>query len=100
MSQLDLAIVGIYMVATLAVGIYFGRKTDSFKDFAIGDRKIGTFALVATMFASVTGGSSTIGLSEKVFSVGLVFIFVFCGKSICKVMEAAVFKQCRACCEN
>ncbi|MEM7589457.1 MAG: ATP-binding protein [Myxococcota bacterium] len=101
MSQLDLAIVGIYMVATLFVGIYFGRKTDSFKDFAIGDRKIGTMMLVAAMFSTHVGGASTIGLSEKVFQVGFIFVFVMCGRAVWKLIESFfIFKKMDKCLEK
>ncbi|MEM7589897.1 MAG: sodium:solute symporter family protein, partial [Myxococcota bacterium] len=87
MSQIDLGIIAAYLVITLVVGLYYGRKTDSFKDFAVGDRNLGTFALFATMFATVVGGASTIGISEKVFNVGLVFVFVCAGSSIHKLIE-------------
>ncbi|MEM7589749.1 MAG: hypothetical protein AAF320_06315, partial [Myxococcota bacterium] len=99
MSQLDLAIVGIYMVATLAVGIYYGRKTDSFKDFAIGDRKIGTVALFATMFASVIGGSSILGLSGKVFQSGVVFAFIFFGRALGRMFieSPLIFRRMENC---
>ena len=101
MSQLDLAIVVVYMVAALAVGIYFGRKTDSFKDFAIGDRKLGTFALFATMFATYIGGGSTVGLSEKSFRIGLVAIFIFFGRAIRRLIESFfVFKRMDRCLKN
>ncbi|MEM7589787.1 MAG: sodium:solute symporter family protein, partial [Myxococcota bacterium] len=98
MGQLDLAIVGIYMIATLAVGIYFGRRTDSFKDFAIGGRNIGMMTLVATMFATHIGAASTIGLSEKVFQIGFVMVFVMCGRVIWKLIEGFfVLKKMDAC---
>ncbi|MEM7589176.1 MAG: hypothetical protein AAF320_03320, partial [Myxococcota bacterium] len=100
MSQIDLGIIAAYLVITLAVGLYYGRKTDSFKDFAIGDRKFGTMALVATMFATTIGGSSTIGLCEKTFKAGLVFIFIFFFKSFYKIIESFIYAKMGRCIKN
>ncbi|MEM7496200.1 MAG: hypothetical protein AAF471_08890, partial [Myxococcota bacterium] len=101
MSQLDLGIVGLYLVAMLVIGVYSGWKTNSFKDFAIGDRKVGFMALVATAFATHLGGNSTVGLSEKVFLHGIVFIFILLGFSISLlIIGTFVFGRMNDCLEE
>lgn len=79
---IDLAIVIGYLVATLAVGLGQGKQIDSVHDFALGNRHVSTATLVATLFATGIGGVSTMGVSERVFSVGIVFLFVFWGEPV------------------
>ncbi|MEM7494816.1 MAG: sodium:solute symporter family protein, partial [Myxococcota bacterium] len=99
-SQIDLWIVGAYLVATLVIGLYFGWKLESFKEFAIGDRKIGTMALFATMFATAIGAGTTLAASEKVFVLGTVFIFIRFGLFIASVLHSLVFKDMSKCLES
>ncbi|MEM7495171.1 MAG: ATP-binding protein [Myxococcota bacterium] len=99
-SQIDLWIVGAYLVATLVIGLYFGSKLESFEDFAIGNRKIGLMGLVATMFATITGADRVLVTSEKVFAVGIVFILVTFGNSISHTLEGFAFKRMDRCLES
>ncbi|MEM7495191.1 MAG: sodium:solute symporter family protein [Myxococcota bacterium] len=97
MTRLDFSIVALYLVALLVAGFYYGYRTSSFKDFAVGDRRFGTAALVATMFATYIGGGSTIGLSEKSFKVGMVIVFVLCGGTVYKLIESLIFLRMEKC---
>ena len=77
---LDFAVVALYLLVTLIVGIVKGRGVKTMEQFAIGDKeRYGTTILVATLFASLMGGGSIVGLSEKVFTVGMVWVAVLCG---------------------
>ena len=57
----DLAIILAYMVMIAAVGILSQRKVKNTKDYYVAGRSLPTFALVATICASVIGGSALIG---------------------------------------
>ncbi|MEM7588554.1 MAG: hypothetical protein AAF320_00070, partial [Myxococcota bacterium] len=70
---LDLSIIGVYLLITLAVGSWFGRKVDSMKEDAIGNRDFATAIVVMTMIATIFGAGSTLGHSEKAFSLGITY---------------------------
>lgn len=72
----DLLIILSYLLLTLAVGVYQGRNLKSMKDYAIADRKYSTPIMVCTLMATLIGGENTIGIAEKVFSEGIIYILM------------------------
>lgn len=80
--MIDLAIVIIYLAATFILGVGQSKRANTVHDFALGNQHCSTATLVATLFATGIGGVSTLGVSERVFSVGIVFLFVFWGEPI------------------
>ena len=61
--NIDLAIVVLYLVITLIVGIYYGRGTKTIEIFATGGRNFSTATLGATLAATYISGS--------IFSIGI-----------------------------
>ena len=49
-SVLDWALIIIYMLAMVGVGMYF-KTDDSMQDFAVADKKLGLSVMTATMLA-------------------------------------------------
>ncbi|MDR1267477.1 MAG: sodium:solute symporter family protein [Holosporales bacterium] len=76
--DVDLVIVGLYLVLTLGFGIWSGRDIWTIRDFAVDPGRTSTVALYATIFATYIGGGSTIGMAEKAFSSGLIFPLIYC----------------------
>lgn len=72
--MIDLIIVALYMVCVLGIGIFSGFKVKDLKDYSISKKEFTTFIMVAAIFASLVGGGSTMGVSEKVFSTGVIFL--------------------------
>ncbi|MCG8340332.1 MAG: hypothetical protein MI674_03600, partial [Cytophagales bacterium] len=60
---LDHVIVYLFLLATLLVGWYVGRKNKTIDDYALGRRTFSTSVLVMTFVATMLGGATTIGLS-------------------------------------
>ena len=80
LAPIDLAIIIAYLALTVAIGLYYGRGIKTFKEFAVGNQRFGTATLTMTIFATIVGGNVTVGLMEKIYTFGLVFVFVmFCG---------------------
>lgn len=77
--MLDLALVILYLLATLAIGFLAGRKTKTFSDFAIGKRNISTFALLAAIMASIVDASETIDYASEVLNQGLIYCLAYLG---------------------
>ena len=59
---LDFAVVAVYLLVTLVVGLYYGKGIKTMKQYVIGDRRrYSTSVLVAAVFATGVGGGSTVG---------------------------------------
>lgn len=84
---MDLFIVIFYLISTLFLGIYFGQNIRTLKDFATSSG-YSTNVLLATLFATVIGGGSTLGIVTNVHRYGIIFMFAFMGASSNKYLVA------------
>ncbi len=76
MEIIDIAFVGLYLIATLYLGLT-GKRPKSFREYAISNQQITTPILVATIAATLIGGGSSSGLASKIFTYGLPFLVIF-----------------------
>ena len=53
--SLPLMMVIIFLIFTLIVGLYYGSKTKTLKEYAIGHKSFSTVTLVATVLATMCG---------------------------------------------
>ena len=90
MINLDLAIVVLYLIVTLVVGIFAGRNVKNMKDFSVSSKIFPTSVLVSTIFATWMGGDDLIGVSEKIYNVGFVFFVVQLGQTVSLFFHAYV----------
>ena len=88
--MVDLCIVVLYLVVTLVVGIFAGRNVKSMKDFSVSSKVFPTSVLVSTIFATWMGGDDLIGVSERIYSVGLVFFVISLGQCLSLFLHAYV----------
>lgn len=88
--MIDSVIVVLYLVVTLAVGIWAGRGVKSMKDFSVSSKIFPTSVLVSTIFATWMGGDDLIGVSERIYSVGLVFFVISLGQTLSLFFQAYV----------
>ncbi len=70
MHNIDLGIIGLFLLGTLWVAIVRGKKVESLKDFSVADRNFSLPVLVCTTAATWLGGGSSLGLSTRVFEYG------------------------------
>ncbi len=75
-SGLDLAIIIAYMALIAAIGIFSQKKVKDTSDFYVAGRSLPTFVLVATICASVVGGSALIGKGGYAYKGGVVCIAI------------------------
>ena len=87
---MDLAIVACYMIITIIVGFIAGRKVKTMSDFAIASKKFPTSVLVASIFTTEMGADDLLGVSERIYSVGLIFFVVQCAQTISLLMHAYI----------
>jgi len=72
-----LVIILLYMVATVAVGLFVSKYKKSKSeiqtndDFLMAGKSLGPLVLAGTLFAANTGGASTTGIATNVYTYGL-----------------------------
>ena len=77
--DIDIALVSIFLVITLVVGIYYGRQVKDLKDYALGGKNFSTSTLVATLIATWATGGSLYAIIENTYSEGLYFLLPLLG---------------------
>lgn len=87
---LDLFIVFGYFALILFVGIWISRSVKNMADFSTGNRSYGAAFIFATLSASFIGGGFTMGLAEKVFTMGLVYVVALWGFSFKEILVATL----------
>ena len=88
--MIDIVIVILYLIFALAVGIFAGRNVKTMKDFSVSSKIFPTSVLVSTIFATWIGADDLIGVSERVYSVGLSFFVIVLGLSLSFLFQAYV----------
>ncbi len=73
-ALIDAALICSYIGLCLIIGLKKMKGVQSIQDYALGDRKLSTAALVATIYATYLGAGSTIGTIEKIGMVGVLFM--------------------------
>ncbi|HCJ11664.1 MAG: hypothetical protein A2Y14_00180 [Verrucomicrobia bacterium GWF2_51_19] len=88
LTNIDILIVAAYLIITLIIGIWSARHTHSLREFSIADRNYPTAVLVATVTATIVDSLSILGVTERIISVGIVFMFLSFGEGIVKLLTA------------
>lgn len=74
-----LALLSIFALIFLAIGLYASRGISNFKGYILAQNIYGSFALTATIVASFVGGGFFIGTIEKTYEMGLAPAFALFG---------------------
>lgn len=70
LSVLDLGIIGLYLIAMVAVGVYFVRRVKDAGDYYVAGRSLGPAVMMATVCATIIGGSGLMGRAGVAYSSG------------------------------
>lgn len=81
LSNLDIVLVGIYVLACLAIG-WKSSRHESSEGFLLADRKLGTFENVATMLASKVGGGMFLTAVTFMYLYGGSVLWAYVGVSL------------------
>lgn len=71
---MPIVVVGCFLLLTLVVGIYFSRKKTTLREYTVGNKQFSTATLVATVLATLYGGSGLIRDVETTYKLGLWWI--------------------------
>ena len=80
--MIDIIIFILFLVVNLIIGIKYRGRSQSFKEYSIGDKKFSTATLTATMVATWASGSYLFNTIEQAYGNGLYFILASLGSSI------------------
>lgn len=86
--MIDQAIIVVYLLLMLTVGLLASRKVNSFKEFALSGGNYGAFIVFATLSASFIGGGFSSGNAAKVFLFGVGNIVCLWGFSLKELLVA------------
>lgn len=75
-TTLDIVIIFLYLIGMLGIGIYFVRRIKTAKDFYVAGRTLGPMVLVATICASIIGGSALVGKGGYAYSGGMLSVAI------------------------
>src|SRR5438128_2456920 len=64
---IDTAVLLLYFVVIIWIGLYMGRKEDNLKDFALGGRAIPWWAVLASIIAAETSAATFFGTPGEGF---------------------------------
>src|SRR5678815_4839466 len=64
---IDTAVLLLYFVIIIFIGLYMGRKEESLKDFALGGRAIPWWAVLASIIAAETSAATFFGTPGEGF---------------------------------
>lgn len=79
LNTIDYITILIFLLITLGIGLKAVKGIKSVRQYALADKKYGTFALTLTFLATIIGGGSTLEATSLIFSKGLIILFASFG---------------------
>jgi solute:Na+ symporter, SSS family len=87
-----IAFVVLYLVASVAIGLYAARRVHNTADYAVAGRSLGLPVVIATTFATWFGSETVLGVSARFVSGGLGAVVEDpFGASMCLVLVGLFF---------
>ena len=71
LTPLDYALLAIYLGATLALGVYLGRRLHTGQDYFLAGRRLPWWAIGMSLVATDIGGTDIIGVGGAAYTHGL-----------------------------
>ena len=68
LHTIDLVIIGVYLAAMVAIGLVVVKKVRDMDDYYLGGRSFGPLVLMATVCATIIGGSGLMGRAGVAYS--------------------------------
>jgi SSS family solute:Na+ symporter len=68
---LHLAILALYSLGLMALGLWIGRRVRGTSDFFVANRQLGAGLIFSTMLAANIGAGSTVGATSTAYSTGV-----------------------------
>ena len=70
LHAIDLTIIAIYLLTMIGIGVFVVRKVRDLDDYFVASRSFGPLVLMATVCATIIGGSGLMGRAGVAYSSG------------------------------
>jgi Na+/proline symporter len=91
LHAIDIAVIIGYLILCLVIGLYKAGKIKTIREYTLGSGNISTVVLLFTIFATHVGAGSTIGVVEKVHSMGLIFAVTLLAQPLFWLITTKIF---------
>jgi solute:Na+ symporter, SSS family len=71
MGIIDYAVIGVYFVVMVWVGVYGSKKTASTEEYLVAGRRLNVWMYMACLSAVILGGASTVGTVKLGYQFGI-----------------------------
>src|SRR5213593_1297262 len=89
---IDSAVLLLYFVLIIAVGLYMGRKEENLKDFALGGRRIPWWAVLASIIAAETSAGTFFGTPGEGFAHrNFIYLQLALGTILARILVSYIF---------
>src|SRR5207237_3532687 len=89
---IDCAVLLLYFVLIIAVGLYMGRKEENLKDFALGGRRMPWWAVLASLIAAETTAATCFGTPGEGFTFrNYTYLQLALGTILARILVSYIF---------
>src|ERR1700756_2783617 len=89
---IDCAVLLLYFVLIISIGLYMGRKEENLKDFALGGRRIPWWAVLASIIAAETSAGTFFGTPGEGFALrNYTYIQLAFGTILARILVSFIF---------
>ena len=91
MSALDWGVIAAYLLATIAMGMWLGRKQEDLDDYLLGGRGMPWWAALLSMVATETSAATFLGAPEQGYARDMTYLQFSVGTIAARFVLASVF---------
>src|SRR5919204_3013505 len=89
---IDSAVLLLYFIVIISIGLYMGRKEENLKDFALGGRRIPWWAVLASIIAAETSAGTFFGTPGEGFALrNYTYLQLALGTILARVLVSYIF---------
>src|SRR5947209_3120383 len=89
---IDCAVLLLYFVLIISIGLYMGRKQEDLKDFALGGRRIPWWAVLASIIAAETSAGTFFGTPGEGFALrNYTYLQLALGTILARILVSYIF---------
>src|SRR5213593_3507579 len=89
---IDSAVLLLYFVLIISIGLYMGRKEENLKDFALGGRAIPWWAVLASIIAAETSAGTFFGTPGEGFALrNYTYVQLALGTILARILVSYIF---------
>src|SRR5213595_1940310 len=89
---IDCAVLLLYFVVIISIGLYMGRKEENLKDFALGGRRMPWWAVLASLIAAETTAATFFGTPGEGFTFrNYTYLQLAIGTILARILVSYIF---------